>query len=541
MAKFRNKSLSEKVATMEPKENLVSAKKITKPNAKNLQGLPAYSIDSWLKLISLLNTSKLENQYYRSENDTMKELNKLVDILGKEDPYFVAQCIVYSRCVGEGMRSINHLAAVYLSKHMSGKEWAKRFFSNWDKKNQKGGSVFRADDMSEMIACYTSLNEKGITNAMKRGFASALENMDSYTLLKYKSSLIDVINLVHPNPNKSKSFVDYQGKKVSTIEAIMKGYNVSADTWEVAQSDAGQIVAKAVKEGKVSEEQAKELLTEAKSENWKGLLEDGKLGILAAVRNLRNILSNKPDSKTIEKLCDLISDEEQIRKGKIMPYQLDMANEVLQSEFSDPNSRKVSKALLAGYEKAVPNLAEILTGNNLVMIDMSGSMSTGVVDPQRKTRYTSSCLDKASLIGMTIAKATNADVIRFGSSAEYVNYNVNTDVFSLSKSVKKDMGGTSLSNAWDLASKSGKKYDRVFILSDNECNIGSTYKSYSKYVEKVGDSYVYSIDLASYGTMAIAGPKVRYYYGFGYSMFDDITKSEFRPEYHLDKIRKIVI
>ena len=541
MTKFRNEALKNKVGKTPVKENLKASKSVPKPDTKNIQGHSAYSIENYLKLISILNTSKLENQYYRSENDTMKELKRLVDVCGKEDPYFVAQCIVYSRCMGEGMRSINQLAAVYLAKYMSGKEWSKRFFSGWDKKGQKGGTVFRPDDMSEMIACYTNLNKKGITNAMKKGFATAIENMDSYSLLKYKSSLIDVINLVHPNPKLSKSLVTYKDKKVSTIEAIMKGYNVSADTWEVAQSEAGQIVAKAVKEGKLSESEAKEVLVEAKSDNWKGLLTDGKLGILAAIRNLRNILLNKPDSKTIEQLCDLVSNGELILKGKVMPYQLDMANEVMTAEFSDVNSRKLSQALLKGYELALPNLKELLTGNNLVMIDMSGSMGTQITDPKRTTKYKSSCLDKASLIGMTIAKATNADVIRFGSNAEYVNYRTNSDLFSLAKSVRKDMGGTSLANAWSVAKSSKRKYDRVFILSDNECNIGSTYKSYTSYVESVGDPHVYSIDLASYGTVAIAGPKVRYYYGFGYSMFDDITKSEFRPEYHLEKIRKIVI
>lgn len=35
------------------------------------------------------------------------------------------------------------------------------------------------------------------------------------------------------------------------------------------------------------------------------------------------------------------------------------------------------------------------------------------------------------------------------------------------------------------------------------------------------------------------GPKVQYYYGFGYSMFDDISKSEFNPLYHLDKVKAI--
>ena len=541
MAKFRNTAVAEKLENIAPKENLVASNSIPKPDTTNLQGFEAYSIENWLRLISLLNTSKLESQYYRSESETMKELKSLVDICGKEDPYFVAQCIVYSRCIGEGMRSINHLGAVYLAPHMSGKDWSKRFFSGWDKKSQKGGTVFRPDDMSEMVSCFTAINGKSITNSMKKGFASTLEKLDTYSLLKYKSSILDLFNLVHPRQENSNATVEFEGKVVPTFEAIVKGYNVSADTWEVAQSDAGQVVAQAVREGKISTEEAKQVLTEAKAENWKGLLTENKLGILAAVRNIRNIMLNKPDSDTIDKLCSLLSDEVVIRNGKVMPYQLDMANEVLIAEFNDSNSRKVSKALLDGYEKSIPNLAELLTGNNLVMIDMSGSMGTKVSDPKRKTNYQSTCMTKASLIGMTIAKAVNADVIRFGSDAEYVNYNPNSDVFTLSKSILRSMGGTSLAQAWYEAQSSGRKYDRVFILSDNECNVGSTYSQYNKYVEKVGDPYVYSIDMASYGTTAIAGPKVKYYYGYGFAMFEDIAKSEFNPMHHIEKIRKVEI
>jgi polyhydroxyalkanoate synthesis regulator phasin len=148
--------------------------------------------------------------------------------------------------------------------------------------------------------------------------------------------------LVHPKQENSSAIVEFEGKVVPTFEAIVKGYNVSADTWEVAQSDAGQVVAQAVREGKISTEEAKQVLTEAKAENWKGLLTENKLGILAAVRNIRNIMLNNPDSDTIDKLCSLLSDEVVIRNGKVMPYQLDMANEVLIAEFNDSNSRKIS-------------------------------------------------------------------------------------------------------------------------------------------------------------------------------------------------------
>lgn len=560
MTKFRNTKLAAQLAATPAKPKLVAAKKIPKPNTVNIQGHQAYQLDNWLKLLSILNTSKLEPQSYRSVTGTVADVRKLVSECAKENPYLTAQCIVYSRCVGEGMRSVNHLAATELSKYIGGQDWAKRFYGSWNKKEQKGGTIFRPDDIAEIVACYTALNPKtitketrtkveqvlkniAITNAMKKGFKSALENMDAYSLLKYKTALLDVINLVHPSPELSKAKVKYNGKMISVFEAIMKGYSVSADTHEVANSEAGQIVAKAVKEGKITQTEAKVMLTEAKAENWAGLLKDGKLGILAALRNIRNILLNKPDDVTINMLCALLGNPETILNGKIMPYQIDMAIEVINSEFNEPKARKIVQTLNAVYEASLPNLAELLTGDTLVMIDMSGSMTCQMTDGNRngKTRYHSTCMDKAALIGATIAKATNGDIIRFGSRAEFVSYNANADVFSIAKSIKKDMGGTSLASAWRLVSGKNKLYTRIFILSDNECNHGSSYSSYAKYVQKVGDPYVYSVDMAAYGTTAIAGPKVKYYYGYGFSMFEDIASMEFNPRTHLDKVKKIVI
>lgn len=541
MSKFRNQKLRDELATMKPNPKAVEAMKIPKPTVRNRQGHEAYAVASWLRLLTMLNTLKLESQFYRSENETMKELKSLVDTCAKEDPYLVAQCIVYSRCVGEGMRSVNHLAASYLAPHCAGLDWARRFYSMWNKKTQSGGTVFRPDDMAEIIACFSAMNKVKATNSMKKGFAAAIEKMDAYSILKYKKALIDVINLVHPNPKNSTAMVEHNGEMVNVIDAVIKGLPVSADTWEVAQSDAGQEVAKAVKEGKIDEAQAEKILKEAKAENWTALLTDGKLGILAALRNIRNVMKTVSDAKTYDLLCTLLSDGEAIRKGKIMPYQIDLANEVVNAEFSSTESRKISKALLKGYEMAVPNLAELLPGRNLVIVDMSGSMTTSIRDANSKSSYKSSCMDKAALIGATIAKATDADIIRFGSGAEYVNWNANNDVFSIASAMKKDMGMTSLSAAWSLAASSGKAYDRVFILSDNECNRGSSYQSYMSYVNKVGSPYVYSVDMAAYGTTQLAGDKVRYYYGYGFAMFDDIAKCEFNPNYHLEKVKKIVI
>ena len=559
-----NSKLASVIGTKQPKPNLVNASKIPTPDTTNQQGYSAYSQDKWLTLLTMLNTLKFEPQYYRSQTQTLKELQTLIDNCAKEDLYLTCQCIVYSRCLGEGMRTISHASSVFIAPYISGQEYSKRFYGLWNKKEQKGGVIFRPDDMAEILAGYIALNGQiqqtvttvngvsvsndvktsgpKLSNAMKKGFKSALESLDTYSLLKYKSNLIDIINLVHPSPKLSKAIVEYNGEKISTIDAIMKGYNVSANTWEVNQGEAGQIVAKAVKEGKLTDKEAKETLTQAKADNWKELLDTNKLGILAALRNLRNVLINNPESSTINKLCDLVSNPTLIREGKIMPYQLDLANEIMIAEFNSPYARQISQALAKGYELAIPNLSALIPGQNVIFLDQSGSMGYEIKLPGQKYSSRTSCISKAALIAATIAKATNADIIVFGSSAKYVQYNPNLDVFTLAKQLSTaDMGGTNLATAWNLAQASGRKYTRTFILSDNECNRGNTYSSYMSYVKNVGHPYVYSVDLAGYGTNCIAGEKVRYYYGYGFAMFDDIAKSEFNAAYHLDKVKKVVI
>ena len=546
--KERNNQLKSALGAMASKETVKAVAAIPVENTKNRQGCPAYSLSDELRLISMLNTLKLESQFYRSENETMKELRDLIEKIGLKDPYFVAQAIVYSRCLGEGMRSINHLAAALIAPFISGQEYAKRFYGLWDKKAKKGGCIYRPDDMSEIKDVYCALNKSAMTNSMKKGFAAVLEALDTYLLAKYKNTTIDIANLAHPKSALSNAVITVNGKEMKTLDALMQGINVSADTWEVANSEAGQEVAKALKAGKLTKAEAEETLASAKNENWEGLLKEGKLGILAAIRNVRSMLKS-PKKEVIDALCDLVSNGEKIRSGKIMPYQIDYAYEVVKQEFANTSEgRKVMSALLAGYEYAVPNLAEALPGKTCVMVDCSGSMNSRCYQAGQRNTISTTAAEKAGLIAATIAKATNADVVRFGSTAKFYSYDPNESVFTLGRKIGDDnMGGTSIGAAFELIRSSKRKYDRIILLSDNECNCRSTWygdwvsDSYKKYVHDVADPYVYAVDLASYGTTPVAGNKVNYYFGYGFAMFEDIASKEFNPMAHIDKVRAIVI
>ena len=554
----RNAQLKAALGVMAPKERVVESINIKKEDTVNRQGFKAYALDDKLRLITMLNTLKLQPQFYRTESEQMKELRDLIERIAVEDAYFVAQAIVYSRCVGEGMRSVNHLAAALLAPYASGQEWSKRFYGLFNKKESKngfitGGCIYRPDDMTEIKAVYDALNKAVLSNAMKKGFASVIENLDGYQLTKYKKNIIDMSNLVHPNSSKSNATVTIDGKTVKVLDALMQGINIPADTWEHANSEAGQEVAKAVKEGKISKNEAEKILAEAKNDNWESLLTDGKLGVLAALRNIRNMMKN-PRKSVIDAWCKLITTDGLIRKSLVLPMHIDLAYETVMREFAEADySPKVQQALLDAYEMSIPNLTSVLNGKTCVIVDCSGSMGCAVnIDGHSNRnswwyytkRETESCSYKAGLIAATICKATNADVIKFGSDAKYFGYNKNTNVFALAKQIgTHEYGATYPYRAFQLMRNMRKSYDRIIFISDNEINSHNlTSDSYRNYIHDVCSPYIYAVDLAAYGTTPISNEnKVQYYYGYGTQLFDDISKNEFNPNYHIDKISKVVI
>ena len=523
---------------MKMKEILANAEieKMPEADTKNLSGHDAYELPKELKLLSLLNTTKLEPEYYRTQSDIVEYLKNLISEVASEDPYFVAQAIIYSRCFRDGMRSINSLAAALLSNYISGTSWAKRFYSAWDKKSQTGGVVFRLDDMKEIKDAYAAFHISELSNAMKKGFASVLENSSLYALSKYKKTVIDISNLVHPKASLSPK-VTIDNKEYSAIDAILKNLPIKAETWESKNTESGQEVSDLFKSGEINEEEAQEILNDKKLENWKELFYSNKLGTLALLRNLRNILMLKPDKKFLQDIGEYIKDVNKLKEAKIMPYQLDYAYESI-GAFND--SIYLKEALEKAIENTVSELSTILKGKNLVILDCSGSMCARI-----STKYGSgtSCSEKASLIAAMIEKASNADLIRFGGYAEYCKNGNTESIFERAKEISThNFECTNLSTAFELIKNEGKKYDRIFILSDNECNCGFQVLAYQDLIKTVNSPYIYSIDLAGYGSNPLKNKdKVKYYYGYGYALFDDIQNSEFNPEEHIDNVKKIVI
>ena len=77
--KDRNSQLKTALGAMASKETVREVASISAEDTKNRQGFAAYSVADELRLLAMLNTLKVEPQFYRSENDTMKELRDLIE------------------------------------------------------------------------------------------------------------------------------------------------------------------------------------------------------------------------------------------------------------------------------------------------------------------------------------------------------------------------------------------------------------------------------------------------------------------------------
>ena len=458
----------------------------TVPTTTNLAGGVAYEMSNEMALVSLLLTSFGDDKYYAKANDEFKRLEALISAC---DKYFAAQAIVFARTVF-GMRSITHVAASLLAKHISGEEWAQRFFTM---------VVRRPDDMTEIVA-YHKMRKQKLSNAMKRGFAKALEGFDRYQISKYRGEgktvkLVDIVNLCHPVEN------DYNG---GAISALVKGELKQEETWEAMLSQAGSDKDK-------------------KREVWHSLIDAKKLGYFALLRNLRNIVQ-LDDDELKNKAYGVLTNEYLIDKSLVLPFRFDTAYEEMRKIGAIEAMRQVSRACEISC-KNVPKLS----GKTLVALDVSGSMCG------RPSQI-------GSLFAAVLAKSNDVDVMTFDDRARYVVFNPDDSLMTIKSSFRFTGGGTNFNSVFATANK---RYDRIILLSDmqswdNSCWYGDARKGIKAYRLAWNPSCkFYSFDLEGYGTLSIPEHDTYCLAGFSDKIFDIMANIEADKKALINEIKKI--
>ena len=456
------------------------------PDTHNYAGGQAHSQSPELELISILLTSFSQDQFYRSADDTFLRLQALIRNCDKK---FVAQAAVYAR-THFGMRSITHVVASELAKHISGQEWAKDFYA---------AIVYRPDDMMEILSYHTAKNGK-VPKAMKRGFAKAFDKFDRYALAKYRGEgkgfkLIDVVNIAHPIP---------QEKNADAIKALVSGELKAFDTWEVELSKAGQ-------EANNDDEKAA-----FKKEAWIKLIREKKIGYFALLRNLRNIIEQAPE--VINEALELLTNEVAIKKSLVLPFRYASAY----AEVKKLNDGKIIRSVMMGINKAidiaVSNVPKF-EGETLVVLDTSGSMGYSEIGQKNPASI-------GALFSAVLVKSNNCDFMSFSDDAKYHNINPMDSTLTITEKFNFVSGGT---NFHSIFKRANKKYDRIIILSDMQGWMGGNApaSSFNEYKRMTGaNPFIYSFDLNGYGSMQFPENRVFAIAGFSEKIFETMKVME---------------
>ena len=462
---------------------LFNLQKNRKNKTVNRAGGQAYVQSPKMELVSILLTSFAQDQFYRSTNATFDELIKL---MSKVDPAFAAKAGVYAR-TKFGMRSITHLLAAELSAYASGQPWAKSFYNK---------IVYRPDDMLEIVACYYSKGGKTLPNAMKKGFAQAFNKFDAYQLAKYRGErkdvkLVDLVNLVHPTPTK---------RNEKALQALIEGTLKSENTWEAKLTRAGQQAKTKVEKEKL------------KSEAWRTLIKENKIGYFALLRNLRNIADQAPE--LTKDVIRMLKDPNRIRKSLVLPFRYLTAIDALKENDARLN-RKLIKACNDALEIALDNVPRF-EGSTLVVLDDSGSMTWS------KGKDGRTPIQIGAIFAAMLYKTNDADLMRFSDGASYVTPYQGDSAVGIAEQLiqRAKSGGT---NFHAIFNKAEQAYDRIIILSDMQGWIGhyAPTQAYKEYKERFKTNpYIYSFDLQGYGSLQFPENNVFCLAGFSEKVFD---------------------
>ena len=464
----------------------------------NRDGFPAYKMQDKEQLVTAVLTTMFgEPKFYGS---TDNDIFVLATVICSEDPAFVAKLACYARNVAN-MRSVSHVLACIIAHEAH--EYTRAVIRN---------IIVRPDDITEIMACYKQMYGKPFPNALKREIAEQIQRFDEYALAKYNSrgmsmKLRDVLRITHPTPKDEKTEALFRKVLDDTLETPY--------TWETELSEKGNT-----------------------KEVWDELIASGKVGYMALLRNLRNIVKCGAD---IAPVLKVLSDPERVKKSRQLPFRFFSAYRMLEQE--NLMTPEIHRALENALTVSVENL-DTVPGRTLIAVDVSGSMGSCI---SRKS--TVMCSEIAGLLGaMSSRICEDAAVCYFdcpggwsclrGDKGYIVeHYGKYDSILEICRKHIFSGGGTRMDLPMKFAleedkSASIKPFDRVIYFSDNVCNsssygIKTVQSMVDKYRKKYNpDFWVHGVDLQGYGTQQFCGKNFNLIAGWSDKVLEFILLAE---------------
>jgi 60 kDa SS-A/Ro ribonucleoprotein len=480
MAKFNSKSKATGIS------------KTTKGITVNHEGEKAYELKDKERLVTgVLTCFVNEPKFYK---DTTPDIIKTARALAKTDPDFVAKLAVYTRKEFH-MRTISQVLVAELAKNAQGSSAVRKAVR---------GVIERPDDMIGLIAYHLDTwgprkKNNPIPRSMRRGIADAFPKFDEYQLGKYKAlsqevKLRDVLLIARPKPETEEQAVLWKKLIENTLEV--------PETRETILSEKGQ-----------------------SKEVWEEFIDGGKMGYMAMLRNLKNMLDNKISDNHLAKVILKLADPVQIKKSKQLPFRFFTAYKMLETQCNGTRTGLVLDALAEAIKHSFENLPPF-EGTTAVICDESGSMTWS--GPSKESII--KMIDIGNLLGAGLSAYTKKGIaIPFGDTAKIVHLSKTSNIFdNMSKLVNSGVGhSTHLIAALNQIDKLDTSVDRIVVFTDCECYGGDVQRWANAYRAKVNPNlWIHTIDLQGHGTTQFIGEKTNIVAGWSEKVLDLIYQVE---------------
>jgi len=491
----------------------------------NYESAKSFQLSPEMELYSAVVTAGLSDNFYE-KSDT--RLVRIQELMMKNNPEYVAKLAVYARNEMY-MRSVPLVLAIELAKSNSGNAVVSKTVN---------GVVKRADEITELLAYYQLANNRNgvkklnkLSKQIQKGLSEAFNRFDEYQFAKYNRDtevkLRDALFIVHPKAKDESQQEIFN--KIATNELAVPY------TWETELSALGQV--------KYENEKVK---IDAVKVKWEELINSGKIGYMALMRNLRNILEANVSAEHIKKVCDYLSNENAVANSKQLPFRFLAAYremKFLKSEYVT--------MILNALEDAVVASAKNLKGFDvstrvLIACDVSGSMQKAVSAKSKVMLF-----DIGLMLGMLMqSKCKRIVTGMFGDSWKVINM-PNRGVLSNVDEYYKREGEVGYStNGYkvidDLINR-GVIMDKIMLFTDcqlwdSKVGGSSLEKSWKAYKQIAPNAKLYLFDLAGYGNtpLSIQRNDVCLIAGWSDKVFDVLHSIE-NGESAIEKIKQVVL
>lgn len=372
----------------------------------NHEGLKVKESDPKAQLSRMVLANMLwEDQFYMDGQSSVDIISSLVPVAGKD---FVNELSLKARSEFN-LRHVPLLLQRTLAKHsmLSADVLAE--------------VIQRPDEMGEFLSLYWKDGKQPLSNQVKKGLAKAFCKFNEYQLAKWDKnsaqiSVRDVMFLTHPRPQTLGA--EELFKRVANQELK------TPDTWETQLSAGAD-----------------------KRETFMRLMSEKKLGALAFLRNLRNMLEAGVPVTAIEAYGATVNTD------RVLPFRFIAAARVVPS--MKPMLEQMMLRSVKEHKK--------LPGKTVLLVDVSGSMfGAKISDKSDLERF-----DAAAALAM-LCREVCEEVEIYSFSNRTVRIQNNIRGFALVDALHSSQlhQGTDLASA--VKSVNERKYTRCIVFTDEQ-------------------------------------------------------------------------